>query len=48
MNRLPNSFLAKRRTKLKIIILFLAKALSIQKNIVSLRQELEKEIQQWH
>ena len=36
------------RTKLKIFILFLAKALSIQKNIVTLRQELEKETQQWH
>jgi hypothetical protein len=37
-------YIAKRRTKLKIFILFLAKALSIQKNIVTLRQELEKEI----
>ena len=35
-------YIAKRRTKLKIFILFLAKALLIQKNIVSLRQELEK------
>lgn len=34
-------YIAKRRTKLKIFILFLAKALSIQKNIVTLRQEKE-------
>ena len=32
-------YIAKRRTKLKIIILFLAKALSIQKNIVTLQQK---------
>ena len=35
-------YIAKRRTKLKIFILILAKALSIQKNIVTLRQEIEK------
>ena len=35
-------YIAKRRIKLIIFILFLVKALSIQKNIVSLRQELEK------
>jgi hypothetical protein len=40
-------YIAKRRTKLKIFILFLAKALLIQKNIVTLRQEIEKKIQQW-
>ena len=32
-------YIAKRRTKLKIFILFLAKALSIQKNIVTLQQK---------
>lgn len=35
----------KRRTKLIIFVYFSAKALSIQKNIVALHKELEKEIE---